>query len=212
VGIDQQSAATVRRGETYGGQSRREREADRRDRIMAAGLQLFAERDYDDVTVADICALAKISKRYFYEDFADREELLLAVHRQQNDWLVGGMAAAVPRQVSDVEDVLRPAMGALVRMLSEHPDRGRVIYINAPRMELRRRGLMRKDAEVVGRLVRRAVPKPRDKVLFERMMLGLTAGVTEIIIDWLFGGMPGNREVLIDHLTRLGLAMVREAS
>lgn len=202
--------AVPRRGDTYAGQSRHERESDRRTRILAAALQLFAARDYDSVTVADVCALAKVSKRYFYDHFLDREDLLLAVHREQNDWLLDGIIAAVPKRPETVEVVFRTSMAALVRLLLEHPDRGRVVYINAPRMEPRRRSVMRKDAETFGRLVRRAIDRPRDQVLFDRLMLALTAGVTEVIIEWLTGGMTADPDVLTDHLTRLGVSVLGE--
>jgi AcrR family transcriptional regulator len=175
---------------------------------MDAALQLFSVREYDDVTVADVCAEAKVSKRYFYEHFADREDLLNALHRQQNDWLMGAVVAAVPKDATTVDAVLRPAMAALVRLLMEQPARGRVIYINAPRMELRRRGILRKDAQVIGRLVRRATGRPRDKVRFERLMLALTAGVTEVVIEWLSTGMSGKPDVLVDDLTDLAAAML----
>jgi AcrR family transcriptional regulator len=212
VETDAESAATVvRRGDTYGGLSRQERESDRRERILTAALHLFAARDYDDVTVADVCAGAKVSKRYFYDYFSDREDLLLQLHREQNDWLMNGIVAAVPKQPESVEQVFRPAMTALVQLLLEHPERGRVVYINAPHQERRRRGLMRKDAEAFGRLIRRAIGRPRDKVRFDRLLLALAAGVTEVIIDWLATGMTGAPDVLVDHLTGLGVAMLGDA-
>ena len=99
-------------------------------------------------------------------------------------------------------------MAALVRLLFEHPDRARVIYINAPRMELRRRGLMHKDAEVFGRLVRRVVRRPRDKLRYERLLLALVAGVTEVVIDWLERGMTDSPDKLTEHLTDLGVALL----
>lgn len=198
----------VERGETYGGRSRQERAADRRGRLADAAVELFAARDYDDVTVADVCARAKVSKRYFYDHFADRTELLSAVHREQNDWLLAGITAATPRHPETLAQLLRPAMEALVGMLHEHPERARVIYINAPRMELRRRGLLRKDAEVFGRLMRRVLDRPRDKLRLERVLLALVAGVTEVIIDWLNRGMTDSPEVLVDHLTQLATALL----
>ena len=141
--------------------------------------------------------LAKVSKRYFYDDFADRDDLLLIVHRQQNDWLLAGVAAAAPRRPEGLEQLLRPMMETLVRMLLEHPERARVIYINAPRMETRRRGLLRKDVELFGRLVRPVVGRPRDKVGVERLLLGLMAGLSEIVIDWVSRGMTDPPEPLV---------------
>ncbi len=196
------------RGETYAGRSRQERTADRRSRITEAALELFASRSYDDVTVADVCAKAKVAKRYFYEHFADRADLLITVHRQQNDWLLAGVSAAAPARADDLDELLRPMMHVLVTMLFEHPRRARVIYINAPRMELRRRGLLRKDADVFGRLIRRAVGRQSDRLRFERVLLALVAGVSEVVIDWLNRGMTDSPDVLVDHLTQLAHSLL----
>ncbi|MEU9602457.1 TetR/AcrR family transcriptional regulator [Streptomyces sp. NPDC048109] len=196
----EQSRTTSPRGATYGGQSREERAADRRARISRAAVELFAARSYDDVSVAEICDRAKVSKRYFYQHFTDREDLLHAVHRQENDWLLSGVAAAAPQDAEDLDALLRPMMTALVTMLSEHPDSARVIYINAPRMELRRRGAQRRNADLLGRLVRRSVPQPGDRLRHERILLALVAGITEVIIDWLEHGMTDDPAVLADHL------------
>ena len=204
----QARAVTPARGETYGGQSRQQRAADRRERIVAAAVRLFAARDYDDVTVADVCALARVSKRYFYECFADREELLVSVHREHHDWLMAGIGAAAPKRPEDLDHLLRPMMVALVRMLAENPERARVIYINAPRMERRRRGLLRKDAELLGRFVRPVVPRPRDHAYYDRALLTLTAGVVEIMIDWVSRGMTDPPDALVDHLTGLAASIL----
>ncbi|MEC3975764.1 TetR-like C-terminal domain-containing protein [Amycolatopsis sp. H20-H5] len=84
---------------------------------------------------------------------------------------------------------------ALVTTLLEHPVRARVICINASRMELR----LREDAAVFGPLVRRAVDRQR----YERVLLALVAGVSEVVIDWLNRGMTDSLEVMADHLTLL---------
>ena len=196
------------RGDTYAGLSREERATDRRVRIVRAAVELFAARDFDDITVAEVCARAKVAKRYFYDHFADRAELLNAVHREQNEWLLAGLLAAAPRRPADIEQLFRPVMEALVALLYDHPERARVIYINAPRMELRRRGVLRKDAEVFGTLARRAIGRPRNRLQFERVLLALVAGVSEVVIDWLYRGMTDSPEALADHLTLLVVALL----
>jgi AcrR family transcriptional regulator len=198
------------RGDNYGGRTREERATDRRDRIVAAALGLFGTRNYDSVTVADVCAGAKVSKRYFYEHFADRDALLLTLHREQNNWLLTGVAAAAPSGPAPLDDLLRPIMRTLIALLREHPERARVIYVNAPRMETRRRGLLRKDAEFFGRLISQATPKPQDRLWYDRRLLALVAGVTEVVIDWLARDMTDDPDLLADHLTRLGTAILTD--
>jgi AcrR family transcriptional regulator len=213
--VEQRSAVTSRRGpvasrrgENYGGQSRSERANDRRARIVAAAVHLFGTHDYDDVTVADVCADAKVSKRYFYEHFADRETLLLDVHREQNNWLLTQVAGAAPRNAANAEELLRPMMRTLIAKLVEDPDRARVIYVNAPRMETRRRGVLREDAQHFLPLIGRFTGHPTDRRRQERMLLALIAGISEVIIDWLSRGMTEDSEVLADHLTWIATSLL----
>ena len=200
----------ARRGDTYRGRSRQERAGDRRDRIVAAALQLFGTRDYEAVTVADVCADAKVSKRYFYEHFTDREALLLAVYREQHDWLLAGVGRAAPQRPASLEDVLRPMMRTLVRMLREHPERARVIYADAPRMESRRRGVLREDAEFLGRLIARRIGLSMDPLRYERTLLALSAAISEIVMDWRARDMADDPDLLVEHLTWLATSMLAE--
>ncbi|HEY0530003.1 MAG TPA: TetR/AcrR family transcriptional regulator [Actinoplanes sp.] len=193
--------APSRRGENYGGRSRQERASERRARIMAAAVHLFGTRDYEDVTVADVCAAAKVSKRYFYEHFADRETLLLVVHREQNRWLLAQVARAAPQQAGTAEELLRPMMRTLIAKLVEDPERARVIYVNAPRMETRRRGVLQEDAQHFAPLVNRFVGATADKRRLERTLLALIAGISEVIIDWISRDMTEDPDELADHLT-----------
>jgi AcrR family transcriptional regulator len=210
---DRETEPPPARGETYGGQTREERSADRRQRLVAAAVRLFAAREYDDVTVSDVCALARVSKRYFYDHFADREALLLAIHHEVNGWLLTGIAAAVPKNLDGrggLDAALRPMLATLVRLLGEHPERARIVYINAPRMELRRRGVLREEAELFGRLFGPLAPRLRaDPVRYQRMILALIAGVSEILIDWVWHDMQDPAEPLVDHLTGLCMSILR---
>jgi AcrR family transcriptional regulator len=204
------SSGPTTRGETYGGQTREERAADRRERLVAAAVRLFAARDYDDVTVSDVCALARVSKRYFYDHFADREALLLAIHHEVNGWLLAGVAAAAPKNPDGLDAALRPMLTTLVRLLGEHPERARIVYINAPRMELRRRGVLREEAELFGHLFGPLAPRLRaDPVRYQRMILALIAGVSEILIDWVWHDMRDPAEPLVEHLTGLCVSILR---
>ena len=198
----------VRRRDRYAGQSRTEREAGRRDRIVAAAVHLFATLDYDEVSVADVCTHAKVSKRYFYDYFVDRADLLAAVHKEQNDWLISVLTGIARPRPRDLEGMFRPVMAALVRVLREHPERARIIYVNAPRMELRRRGLPRAEAAVFGDLIRELIGAPRDEELFRRAVLTLVAGVTEVVLEWVnddFADPPGP---LAEHLTAITVAVL----
>jgi AcrR family transcriptional regulator len=202
------AALPARRGENYAGRSRQQRASDRRTRIVAAAVHLFGTKDYEDVTVADVCAGAKVSKRYFYEHFVDREALLMAVHREQNNWLLAQVARAAPADATNADELLRPMMRTLIAKLVEDPERARVIYVNAPRMETRRRGVLREDAAHFLPLVSRFTGPPADRRRQERMLLAMIAGISEVIIDWLSHDMTEDPDILSDHLTWIAKSLL----
>ncbi|MFD3509658.1 TetR/AcrR family transcriptional regulator [Nocardia sp. NPDC058666] len=75
----------------YSGTSVAERQIERRALFIEAGLSVFADKSYANSSLTDVCAAAGLSRRQFYEVFADREELLVAVY----DWVQGRAQEAV---------------------------------------------------------------------------------------------------------------------
>jgi TetR/AcrR family transcriptional repressor of nem operon len=62
------------------------RTSDARERLIAAALELFSERAYSSVGVAEIAAHAGVQKGSFYYFFPSKEALALAVIDQHWDW------------------------------------------------------------------------------------------------------------------------------
>src|SRR5699024_6797678 len=75
-----QDHSVVSRGRPYAGASREAREHARRERIIAAGIELFGTDGYRPATVGAVCETAGLNKRHFYESFATLDALLCAVY------------------------------------------------------------------------------------------------------------------------------------
>lgn len=162
------------------------------------------------MTVADVCSGARVAKRNFYEHFADRADLIAAVHRQQNDWLLTSLIGAVPERAASLDDLVPPAMRALVGHLRAHPESARVIYINAPRGAVRRRGVILRDAEILGHFLRRTVGHGQDRLRYDRTLLALVAGVSEVLVEWIAHDMADDPDLLAEHLTGIALALLAD--
>jgi AcrR family transcriptional regulator len=68
--------------------TKRARQAiDTRQRIYENALQLFQERDLEDVTIAEICKAANVSSGHFYNYFDSKEALLLLSHPVFDDFV-----------------------------------------------------------------------------------------------------------------------------
>jgi AcrR family transcriptional regulator len=89
---------------------RERKRAHSRATTVDVAMQLFAERGYDTVTVADICAAAEIAPRTFFRYFPTKEDVLAEPARQMAARLTAALAAA-PEELDDA--------GALHRALRE---------------------------------------------------------------------------------------------
>ena len=64
----------------YSGQSADERDAARRQRLLAAAHDFIGRHGYAGTTVERVCAEAKVSTRHFYQQFDNKESIFLAVY------------------------------------------------------------------------------------------------------------------------------------
>ncbi|MDR1426278.1 MAG: TetR family transcriptional regulator [Bifidobacteriaceae bacterium] len=67
---------------------------DARERLIAAALQLFAERGYDHTTVSEVAERAGLAKSTFFRYFPDKRDALTAGQETLSRLLVEGIAQA----------------------------------------------------------------------------------------------------------------------
>ncbi|MBV9841468.1 MAG: TetR family transcriptional regulator [Sphingomonadaceae bacterium] len=107
----------------YGGQSQEARIAERREKLMRAALALYGRVGPADASVAMICAEAGLTARYFYESFANRDALFLAVFEAVCARLLEGV-----RERANGDG--GAALGALFTALAEHPGLARMFVVD----------------------------------------------------------------------------------
>lgn len=87
----------------YANKTLDERREERRRRLLAAGLELFAAHGYAGTTIEALCAQAGVSTRNFYEEFGSREALAIALHDEVNARALAAVVAALDG--TDPDDV-----------------------------------------------------------------------------------------------------------
>jgi AcrR family transcriptional regulator len=110
--MDEQSAPAAPTGRRYGDKTAAERHDARRERLVEAALDAFWDAGYANTSIAQLCARAGVSTRNFYEHFAGREQLLIALHDDLNARALEAVARAV---VAAAPDDLRARAHAGVR-------------------------------------------------------------------------------------------------
>jgi AcrR family transcriptional regulator len=118
-------------GRTFRGQSQQERVTQRKRQLLDAGLALFGSRGFHAVSVRDVCGEAKLTERYFYESFQNREALFVAVYGEGVERIRGAIVAAMAKAGSSAEDAARAALYAYFNTLREEPLLARVLLIDS---------------------------------------------------------------------------------
>lgn len=188
----------------YRGISAENRRTERRATLMQALLDNVGESGVAGVTIEEICRRAGLAKRYFYESFKNRDEILVAGLDELLDQ-VAALRPAPPEDPAEAESAARRAIESTVQALTEDP-RALRLYVEAsanPALKLRRDLESKRIAESMvprGRL-RRGDPDP---VIVNRM---LAAGTTEVLSGWLAGDIKASRERIVTTLTAVALAV-----
>ncbi|MDV6014603.1 TetR family transcriptional regulator [Haloechinothrix sp. LS1_15] len=190
---------------TWAGTTLADRRAARRRQLLDAGLELLGNEGAAAVSVRAVCRTARLTERYFYENFAGREELLVAVYehvaRQAHDVLVRAVREAGPTET----DRARAAVSAFVELILDDPRKGTVLMLvpqTDPLLGKRGHELLPTFAE----LVHEQLPGGIDPANRTMVALGLVGALANLFIAYLNGSLAVSRDQLVDHCVHLVLS------
>lgn len=184
-------------GRTYGGLTAQDRQVQRRESLIEAGLELFGTIGYPNVSVKRICAEAGLTQRYFYESFDDRAALLGAVYLHcvdiARDATLTGAASVFddpaapdgPIPAELIPRLAEAALGGFITSLAQDARRARVIMIEvvgvSPGLEQTRLRAIHDWADLIlGFASRGAEPTPDQRL----GAIGLVGAITQLLVDW----------------------------
>ncbi len=175
-------------GRRYAGRAADERVAERRARLLEAGLELIGTRGFAAATIRALCAEARLAPRYFYEQFRDREELLASVYDEAVAHVLGAVADARATIDADAPDRVPRLVEAFLRAMTADERRARVCYLEVPgagpALEVRRRQVVRGFEALIAEEAGRVAPPGRDLPLAAMALAGAT---NELLQAWLLG-------------------------
>ena len=197
------------KGRIYGGRSETERRADRRARLVEAGLELFGTDGWHAVTIERLCASASVATRSFYEEFPGRESLIQAVYDEVVRTASLAVVEALAQSESSLPDRIAAGIGAYIEHITQDPRRAQVAYREVRAvggLEQHRHEVMVGFAELVeGGLP--APVLPADPGCRRVLTLALAGAVSEVLVDWVASPEPRPPlEPLREELSRLFVA------
>jgi AcrR family transcriptional regulator len=157
-----------------------------RDRLVLGMVAAVAERGYAATTITDVVRHARVSRRTFYEHFADKEACFLAAYDAVSDSVLAGIATAAG-QADGWEDEILASVRAYLQALAAEPAVARVFTVDilsaGPAALARRREVLRRFAAHIQTLVADAIAAGAPaRPLGDRAALALVGAIHELVL------------------------------
>ncbi|HYY79730.1 MAG TPA: TetR/AcrR family transcriptional regulator [Actinomycetes bacterium] len=199
----------------YRGRLPGERRAERRRRLLDAGLELFGTVGYRGTSIERLCAQAGVTTRHFYQEFPGREALLAALCGEIIAEVTGAVVAALAGAQGGPRSRTRAAIAAYVHGMLDDPRRARVVHLEMtgvnPELDRTRQAALHGFASIT----QAEIERQADAGLIARRDYRLAAlvavgGTRELVMEWVAGDRRPPLEELIEELTRIFVAIARE--
>lgn len=202
-------------GRRFRGQSQEERIAQRRAQLIEAGLEAFGTRGFHASAVRDVCAEAKLTERYFYESFANREALFSAVYTQCVERVRAAVITAIAQ--AEIDSVPRAGLRAYFETLRAEPRLARVLLIESLTIgaEASNQSLLATSsfAEMQEAIIAELYPDTfAHKLDPQWISNGLIGATVFIAIRWAVSEFKDPLETVLDHCVVFYEALAMQAA
>lgn len=184
--------------------------ADHRARLTGGLAEAIAEKGYAASTIADVVRHARVSKRTFYEHFADKETCFLALYSETTDALLTLIADEVARAEGGWDARLATAARAYFDRLAAEPEliRTGLIEIQAagPAARALRRDVQRRYADMLRALSEEAAAEdPAVTPLSPVLATAVVGGIDEMMLE----AVEAGHEQHLDELAGAAIELIR---
>jgi AcrR family transcriptional regulator len=182
--------------------SREEVAANQRARVMAAMIELVGEHGYAATTVAEVIARAGVSRKAFYEHFANKDECFLATY----DMIVADgfeRVTAASREAGGLQQELGFGLDALFKRANEKPGVERIVLMEVA--ALGPVGIARREqliSSYEGMLRENLGAAPRPGLIPNPLLRAVVGGFLKVLYSRVQGGAQKQLPALIPDLVR----------
>lgn len=184
-----------------------DRRAERRELLVDAAYRLFGDGGEAALAVRSVCRESGLNSRYFYESFADLDDLLGAVYDRVSAELAQAVGAAMATAGASLRARTRAGMAAVLEFSSVDPRRGRVLFTDAranPVLTARRaatQDLLREGVLTEGWRLH----PDTDPVAAMVGAAMYTGAMAELAQQWLAGHLGDDLDIVVDYALQLVL-------
>lgn len=197
---------------SYRGVPADERREQRRFRLIETALDCLHDDGLAAVSVRSVCARARLTPRYFYESFADLDELLVATVDAVCDEVATSALAALDDAGPELPARVRAAIDAGYGVVVADRRKATALLVAASghgALRERRHAVITRFADlVIDRLPVLTAFGAAERRRARATALFLMGGATEVIESVLAGRLRLSRPALVDQLTAMWLAVL----
>lgn len=174
--------------------------AEHRARLLEGMARAVATKGYADTTIADIVREASVSRRTFYENFADKAECLTALYESASRNALAVLRGAIDPQ-SDWQAQLEQALSAYFGALACNPVLLRTLFIEIlglgmPGLAARRRA-NQQLVDLMLEVINRRADKDHGAPLHPAMAIAVVGGINEMVLQSIEQGRAGELAELV---------------
>lgn len=199
-------------GRPYRGQAPESRSAERRARLLEAALEEYGTGSWDDSTILSLCRQARMGTRGFYQEFDNRDQLLLTLATGIMAEGIEAIRAALADAPPALEVRARLALTAYLRYVTDDPRRAQVCYRLFPSVSSltdARHAALVGFAMLIEQESQHVDDGAHDPT--PTLRIALAGAVAAVLEQWTVSTDPTPVEVLIEDLTRLYVAVLHDA-
>ena len=198
----------------YGGRTLDERRDARREQLIETGLDCLHEEGLSGISVRTICTRSKLTPRYFYENFANLDELLVALVDYVGAQVSALGMAAIAAYPDDLETRVRESLRGVFAVCLDDPRKASVLLASAAHeaMQARQQQRFMDYTELVVENLAGPGTAEIDRRRLRPMALFLIGGSVELISAKLTGLIALDDDELVERCTDMFLAAWREVT
>jgi len=187
-------------------------------RLLDGMAAAITEKGYAATTIADVVARARVSKRTFYEHFADKEACFLALYTAAAEHSLAVIAqAAAAEEGRPWRDAIEAGVRAYLAELASEPALTRTLLMEiqaaGPRALALRRAVLQRFADQLRDLVEEGrAERPEVRSLSPALSTALVGGVNELTMLAVEEGRAHELEDIADVAAELILAVLAPRS
>ena len=173
-----------------------------RGRLVEAAMHVFGTRSFGEARVADVLERAAISRKTFYEQFADKEACFMAAYEAASVRVRDAVRVAA-REQNGWDDSVHAGIEALLQFLASEPELARLLVVEVtgagPSALRRRADAVRSFAAML------AQTSDEDAPLGAQVAAG---GIWEVVHAWVLEGRADELPDLADALVECARAQI----